>query len=125
MNLTGTFQIQDWQEAETKTLSEGRKFTSATVKQEYAGDIKGTSEVHYQMFYSASGNAMFNGYEVLEGEVDGVKCELTISHNGKFEQGVASSEFKVIECLAKPSLLGLEGSFKSGEAGQASYSLGK
>ncbi|MGB0567268.1 MAG: DUF3224 domain-containing protein, partial [Alteromonas macleodii] len=50
---------------------------------------------------------------------------VTFQHAGKFENGVASSEFISIEGSATGELTGknLRGNFKSGESGKADYAI--
>lgn len=123
MTLKGTFQITDWQEKTEKTFVGDAKLNAATVKQSYQGDINGESEVRYMMNYREDGNANFTGYEYLTVQIDGQNCHLVLQHDGKFEAGVASSQFTVVDCPQLPDLVGKLGQFKSSENGQADYSL--
>lgn len=123
MNMHGTFQINDWQETTQRTLSDETKLNRAKVTQSYSGNIEGTSEVQYDMFYGLDGNAHFTGFEFISGHIQGQACQLTLKHNGRFENGVASSEFTIIACSNLTELLGKSGHFVATQNGQAEYTL--
>ena len=124
MQLKGIFQITNWQESVTQSFDHGAKLSNALVNQSYSGDITGSSEVHYQLSYESTGDACFNGFEFITGNLGDAPCQLTLRHQGNFEQGVAKSQFVIISSTTHAELLGLSGSFMSGEAGQASYLIG-
>ncbi|MBU0914548.1 MAG: DUF3224 domain-containing protein [Gammaproteobacteria bacterium] len=121
MQLKGIFQITNWQESVTQSFDHGAKLSKALVSQSYSGDITGSSELHYQLSYESSGDARFNGFEFITGSLGDTPCQLTLKHDGTFEKGVAKSQFVIISSITHAELLGLSGSFVSGEAGQASY----
>ena len=124
MQLKGTFQITNWQESVSTSFEQGAKLSKALVSQTYSGDITGSSEVQYQLNYETTGNACFNGFEFFTGSLGDAPCQLTLKHDGTFEKGVAKSQFVIISSSTHAGLLGLEGNFISGEAGQASYLIG-
>jgi hypothetical protein len=124
MQLKGTFQITNWQESVTQSFDHGAKLSKAQVSQTYAGDVTGSSEVHYQLSYESSGAANFNGFEFISGSLGGEPCQLTLKHDGTFEKGVAKSQFVIVSSTTHTKLLGVTGGFISGEAGQASYLIG-
>lgn len=121
--ITGTFTIEDWQENTLHELTNDGKITSANVKQSYQGDLSGSSELSYQMHYHSDGNADFIGFEVINAEYGGKACELTLKHQGKFENGQAKSEFTLIQSTPETSWQGARGSFCSTHGGQAEYQL--
>lgn len=124
MQLKGTFQITNWKESVTTSFEQGAKLSKALLSQTYSGDITGSSEVHYQLNYETTGNACFNGFEFITGVLSDAPCQFTLKHYGTFEKGVAKSQFVIISSATHPELLGLSGSFTSGEAGQAAYVIG-
>mgnify|MGYP006187687277 CR=1 FL=1 len=124
MQLSGVFQITNWQETVLHSFDSGTKLSKALVSQNYSGDLTGGSEVHYQLSYESTGNACFNGFEFITGSLGDTPCQLTLKHDGTFEKGVAKSQFVIISSATHTELLGLSGSFISGEAGQASYVIG-
>ncbi|MBQ4835146.1 MULTISPECIES: DUF3224 domain-containing protein [Pseudoalteromonas] len=123
MAITGTFQINNWQENVTTNMENNCKISSAAVAQSYDGDLVGTSQIHYQLYYNSEGNALFTGYEVISLSED-LSKKIILQHQGKFEGGSASAQFEVIECNFDANLIGKTGSFISKEGGQADYRIG-
>jgi len=123
MNIKGIFQITNWNETADKSFSDESKLSTATVNQKYEGDLQGESELKYQMAYSTNGDASFIGLEIFEGTCHGVTSVLVLKHEGQFENGQAKSQFIIINSIHDSKLIGLTGSFESGENGQANYSI--
>lgn len=123
MQLTGTFQITGWDETTEQTFDNGAKLNIASVKQAYTGAIQGNSEIKYIMYYHPSGNADFAGFEYIKAQINGQETGLTLKHDGKFENGVASSHFLIVQSSNDESLIGKTGEFTSGEAGKADYKI--
>ncbi|MDK1287930.1 DUF3224 domain-containing protein [Pseudoalteromonas umbrosa] len=122
MTLTGVFHIDDWQESVAIQLEGTAKLNNATIKQSYDGDIKGTSTVHYQLYYDCKGAAIFNGLEVLI-HSSNEKNTLVIRHKGQFVDGVASSDFVIIDCDYDKDMIGRTGKFESVEGQKAAYKI--
>ncbi|ESP94368.1 DUF3224 domain-containing protein [Pseudoalteromonas luteoviolacea] len=123
MAITGTFQISNWQESVTTSMENNCKISNAVVDQSYSGDIIGTSQIHYQLYYNSEGNARFTGYEVLTLTEDQSK-KIILQHAGKFEGGSASAQLDVIDCNFDDNLIGKTGNFISKEGGKADYRIG-
>ena len=125
MLFKGLFQITNWDESALQQLPDTQKITQAKVTQSYQGDILGNSEIHYVMNYDKDGNAKFVGFEVIEATVNGQECQLTLQHNGTFEQGIAKSHFLVLASSSLPEIINLTGTFSSAENGKANYCIGE
>jgi hypothetical protein len=123
MELKGTFQITDWQETIEQEFDEGEKLSIALIQQAYSGDINGNSKVRYQLYYSKSGDALFNGFETITCDRNNEQVLLTIKHDGQFENGTASSEFTIVDSSHDNNLVGKIGTFKSIEGGKAIYQI--
>ncbi|NOU51690.1 DUF3224 domain-containing protein [Pseudoalteromonas sp. JBTF-M23] len=123
MTLTGTLQIQQWQEIPDTDFAQQTGLKTALVKQSYSGDIQGQSTLKYQLKYNDKGDAHFTGFEMLEGSINGTSYQLTLMHTGQFVAGVASSQFTVI-ASSPNDWLNAQGEFSSTEGGQAQYRLG-
>lgn len=121
--LTGTFQITQWDEECHIVFEEGGKQCCAQIKQTYSGDIVGDSSLKYLMNYRTETTACFVGFEVIYATIDGKKGRIVLRHDGVYEQGVASSKFKVITENCTEELKGIHGggSFASIENGQANF----
>ncbi|MFK3862199.1 DUF3224 domain-containing protein [Pseudoalteromonas rhizosphaerae] len=123
MELKGTFQITDWQETVEQEFEKGKKLSAALVQQAYSGDINGNSEVRYQLYYSESGDALFNGFETITYDKNNEQVLLTIKHDGRFESGIALSEFTIVDSSHENNLVGKSGTFSSIEGGKATYQI--
>lgn len=121
-NLTGQFQIKDWQET-TQSEHEQGKQSLANVKLEYTGDIVGTSQLQYLLNYQTDGSADFVGFETIQGSIDDITGCLVLRHVGRFVNGIASSQFEVTKSPINDKLIGLKGDFSSGANGQAEYTI--
>jgi hypothetical protein len=123
--MNGTFQITGWDETPYIEGENGIRKSHAKITQDYSGAIEGSSELQYLMSYQSEASAVFVGFEVITGEVNGKSGSFTIQHDGKFENGVASSNFTVVPDSGNGELRNIEGTgtFKSGESGKADYEL--
>lgn len=123
--LTGTYQITGWAETPYNENEDGSKQSLAKITCRYTGDIEGLSKVQYLMAYGREGNAKFSGFETITCTIGSKQGELVLQHNGKFENGVASSEFVVLSSSNSADLEQIAGSgtYCSGENGQANYHL--
>jgi hypothetical protein len=123
MNLTGKFKILDWQETVELELTATTRLSVAEIKQAYNGDITGNSVVKYQLYYKNSTHALFNGFEIISYEREGTTASLIAKHDGKFENGIATSTFLITDASHDKHLIGLIGFFESTENGIAQYQI--
>ena len=93
MNIKDKFGVASWDEKPWHDLGSKRKITRATVKQTYTGIITGESIVEYTMYYPNETQSTFIGLEYFKGSIAGKSGQLVLEHKGKFENGVARSEF--------------------------------
>lgn len=124
MQLTGQFQIEQWNETTDTAFDDGSKLNQAKIEQKYSGDIEGSSQVHYHLHYDNHSSSVFNGFEYITCKINNKSCQLTLKHNGQFKQGVASSQFEIIKANGMTELVGKKGYFEAAMGGQASYQLG-
>ena len=94
-----------------------------TVKQKYNGDIEGIGTIEYIMYYLTPSSSKFVGIEYFEGKINGKSGSLTLQHNGKFENGVASSNFIIIHGTDELQNLSGKGSFKTISHTEAEYQI--
>lgn len=123
--MKGYFQITNWNETPYDEDKNGHKKSQAIVMQDYSGDIEGNSEVQYLMSYQSENEAVFVGFEVIKGQINGKKGSFTLMHIGEFTNGCAKSDFSIVPGSGTEQLSDIDGSgcFVSGEAGQASYRI--
>ena len=125
VQLTGTFQITNWQETPYTESDNGAKQSLAIISQQYSGDIEGTSELRYLMSYQPDGTAQFVGFETFTGTINGQAGSLVLQHQGQFIAGVASSTFSIVEGSGTDEMATFKGagSFTTAEHGQAAYQI--
>lgn len=119
-----TSQITSWDETNFEEEStDDKKLTLAKVEQQFSGDFIGASKIKYVMSYQNKTQAVFTGFETITVTINCKQGEFIVVHNGKFEQGVASSDFNVVTNSVTGDFTNISGSgsFKSTENGQAEY----
>lgn len=123
--LEGIFQVTSWDEKPYSEESDGAKLTNAKVTQTYTGSIEGESQVQYIMAHNSDKSAVFVGMEKVTASINGKSGSFVIQHNGKFENGVASSNFVIVTGSGQGELSGIEGSgsFESTEDGKSKYQM--
>ena len=124
-NLEGIFQVTGWDEKPYSEDSDGSKLTNAQVTQTYTGSIEGESQVQYIMAHNSDKSATFVGMEKVTCTINGKSGSFVIQHNGKFENGVASSNFVIVTDSGQGELSDIEGSgnFESTEQGKSKYQM--
>ena len=63
------------------------------------------------------------GFETIQASVKDNSGYLILRHIDRFVDGVASSQFEVIQSSIEDKLIGSNGDFTSGDNGQADYTL--
>jgi hypothetical protein len=115
-NGTGTFTFTSWDEQPVSEIAGGAKLTRATVENAFQGAIDGTSTVAYAMSYQPDGTAVFEGYEQIEGSVDGRTGSFVLQHTGRVTDAnsptdfVVSCTWRVVPGSGSGDLAGLTGS---------------
>lgn len=62
-------------------------------------------------------------FETITYDNNDEQVVLTLKHDGKFESGIASSEFKIVDSSHECSLISKSGTFRSIEGGKAIYQI--
>ena len=125
MDCNGQFSITGWDENILSEKREGVKQTHASITQAYEGSMAGQSDVEFLMSYQTSMLALFVGFESFVGVIDGRRGTISFKHDGKFVNGIASSNFSSIEGSATGELsnCNILGTFESAEGGKANYTI--
>lgn len=123
--LEGVFQIASWDELPYSESPEGAKISKAKVRQTYSGAIEGSSEIEYMLSYQDDKTATFVGYEKVSGSINGQPGSFKVHHNGRLNEGVASSSFVIVAGSGQGGFAGMTGTglFRSKEHGQANYQM--
>ncbi|TMN40535.1 hypothetical protein CWC03_08765 [Pseudoalteromonas sp. S2755] len=123
MQLTGVYEIINWQETTEKQFDDGAKLSKAMVSLCYKGEIEGNSEVYYQLHYTEAGDVEFNGFEAVTGCFSGQQGKIVLMHSGRFKHGKAQSNFTVVQSDVDNIAVGDKGSFESTEGKKANYQI--
>lgn len=113
---TGAFTFISWDEQPVSETEGGSKLTRATVQNRFSGTIEGTSTVAYVMSYQSDGTAVFEGYEQIEGAVDGRAGSFVLQHTGTVTNADSPTDFvvtcqlRVVPGSGSGELAGLSGS---------------
>jgi hypothetical protein len=108
-HASGKFIIKSWDEKTYREIDSVGKLTKASVTQKFEGDIEGDGDVEYLMAYSGDGSASFVGFTRVLGTLGGKKGSFVLQCSGKFEAGVAKSDWFVVRGSGKGELSGLRG----------------
>ena len=122
---TGQYTITQWSEAPFKALTPPQKANMAEIKMEFDGDLVGHSETRYLMAYVNDDTAYFNGTQHFSGELNGQQGEFVILEQGEFKDGIATSQWQIVEGSGTGALKGIVGSghYRAGHGCSADYQL--
>ena len=107
--IKATFCVASWNETVIDESEGLAKLTHANCTQTYEGDIEASSSLQYVMAYGADGTANFVGIERIDGEVLGRSGSFVLQHDGRFADGVARMQMRIVEGAGRGELEGLRG----------------
>ena len=117
MKLSGTYSVSKWEETPIRPDVDGMRATRASVEFLCAGDIEGTVEVEYLMFYTAfdekdmhNSHARYVGQMKWTGTANGKSGSFALTNSGSYEGGVARSEIEIITSSGTGELHSIAGS---------------
>jgi hypothetical protein len=126
MRITSTYTPKKWDEKPYEVIENRMKSTKATVEFAFSGDIEGTADVEYLMFYSSfdpndphNAKAQYVGLMRIAGTLKGKSGSFTLMDNGAFESGVAKSTVTVVSGSGTGELSKITGggNYKADRAG--------
>ncbi len=123
---TGTVETKSWEESTYAESDSGPKFTRASVKVSFSGDMEGEGTEDYLMVYLEDGSASFVGLEHVSGNISGKSGSFVIQHNGTFADGKLKSDWFVVQGSGTGELRSIrgEGTYTNeGEKPQTDYTL--
>ena len=92
------------------------RFSKTSAQFSFVGDIIGTADIEYLMFYSSfdpadmhKSQAQYVGHMKIAGSLKGKSGSFTLTDSGTFDAGVASSEVDVIVGSGTGELSGIVG----------------
>jgi uncharacterized protein DUF3224 len=122
--VKANFEITGWDETPFDEGVGVSKLTEALVSKKYSGDVEGTSTTKWLMAYAPDKTATYVGIERIQGTVGGRHGTLVVMHDGRFEDGVASADLRIVS--GTDQLKGVTGSgmFRADPAGTVEMDLG-
>ena len=122
--LSGHFTVGSWDE-DTYHEDGDRKLTSASVGQEFEGDLRGSGQARWLMAYGPDGTARFVGLQLVDGEIDGRQGTVVFETTGDFDGKVARWTAVVISDSGTKGLAGVsgQGTFEAPLGSTASFNL--
>ena len=103
MKLSGTYSVSQWEETPIRPDVDGMRATRVSAEFLFAGEIEGTAQVEYLMFYTAfdekdmhNSQARYVGHIKIVGNVKGKIGSFALTDSGSFESGFARSEVEII-----------------------------
>jgi hypothetical protein len=103
------FEIKSWDEKPWPSLEGAGKITRAVVTKVYKGDITGEASSETLMCYRPDGTAVFLGFERIVGAVGGTSGSFVLEATGRYENGAATCECRVVPGSGTGALAGLSG----------------
>ncbi len=109
-HAAGTFTVKSWDENTIQELDGGRKLTRASVAFSIEGDLTAEASWDAVMCYRADGTAIFSGFQLTTGQLDGRDGSFVLQANGEFAGGEARTSWQVVDGSGTGGLEGLTGS---------------
>jgi Protein of unknown function (DUF3224) len=126
MRIVSTYVPKKWDEKPYEIIEDRMKSTKASVEFAFSGDIEGSANVEYLMFYQSfdpkdphKSRAQYVALMRITGEVKGKSGSFALIDNGTFEAGVAKSSVTIIAQSGTGELAKISGagSYKADQAG--------
>ena len=126
MRIVSTYAPTRWDEEAYETIEERMKCTKASVEFAMSGDIEGSANVEYIMFYQSfdardphRSRAQYVALMRIIGKVRGKSGSFALIDNGTFEGGAANSKVSIIpeSGTGELSKISGAGSYKADQTG--------
>ena len=108
-SATGEFEIKSWNEDSYQQLDDGAKLTRASVTQSFTGDLTGTGQAEWLMYYRADGSARVVGLQRVEGSIAGHSGSFVAECTADFDGSKATGTWSVLAGAGTEALAGLRG----------------
>ncbi len=127
MRISGNYSVKKWDEKPYDVFEDRMKETKASVEYSFSGDMEGTANVEYLMFYKSfdlkdphNAVAEYVGLIKITGSVRGRSGTFALTDNGRFEGGTARSTLAIIPSSGTGGLSNISGTEKY-EADRSKY----
>jgi hypothetical protein len=135
MKAKSQYSVEKWEEKTYEEVSPQMKLTKASVVFGFKGDLVGKASVEYLMFYTHvdpadqhKATAAYSGMMHFRGTLAGNDGSFAMLDQGRFENGAAISQLKIIGGSGQGSLKTIagQGSYRADKEGvvlELDYSL--
>ena len=79
------FRLLKWTESSVFERPDGIKVTRVDAEFQYEGDLEGSTNLGYLMYYQADGTGTYSGWEQFSGTFRGKTATGVLSHQGTFD----------------------------------------
>lgn len=117
MKLSGTYSVSKWEETPIHPDVDGMRATRVSAEFLFAGEIEGTAQVEYIMFYTVfdekdmhNSQARYVGHLKIVGTSKGKSGSFALTDSGSFKGGLARSEVDIIAGSGTSDLHSISGS---------------
>lgn len=104
----GTIKHNDWDEKPYHELG-GQKLTKTDVNIVFEGDLDASGKSVALMNYPDDKTCHYSGYALIEGTLDGRKGAFTLFEQGVWADGIARSDWVIVEGSGRGELAGIRG----------------
>lgn len=108
-HIEASFKIEKWDEEVLNEVKQGPRVSRTSVNQSYSGKIEGQSSIEYLMTTLPDEFTSFIGIEQFTGTVEGRSGSFVLKHEGTHKDGLAQSDFRIIEGSGTGDLSGING----------------
>jgi hypothetical protein len=119
MKATGNFKPAKWDEKTYDQIAADKKLTNATVELAFTGEIEGTANVVWLMFYKHSdekdqhnASATFMGLMRFDGTLNGKRGTFVMDDRGTFDKGMLNGHLTILPDSGTDALAGITGNAK-------------
>ena len=118
MQAKATFKLTQANEVPFSEVEGGTKLTQGSFTMEYSGGLQGEGILQELKCYLPDGSATVYGLERIIGCIGDKSGSFVLEHVGKFEEGVLTSQRKVVKGSGTGEWTGIVGeiNFESGSA---------
>jgi hypothetical protein len=106
--LNGSFDVMSWDESPYDER-DGRRLTKTSLRQRFAGDVRGEGSVEWLMAYDEDATARFVGIQLVDGKIAGRRGTFVLETRGEFDGKVARWEAMVVPGSGRGDLRELSG----------------
>lgn len=105
----GVFEFSRWEESAYSEPDASPKLTQARIRNDFHGDIEGSSDLVYVMTYISDDRGTFMGYEQVHGTLSDRDGSFVLRHDGTFADGTVRAALNIVPDSGTGALAGISG----------------